>query len=153
MRSSPLFNNGKLKETEIQLVRHTYGMLPSVARYVVDHPERRDRFADRSLTHLVGLNFSRSWCLSHIAEAVRQAERRGRALKLGDADHLEAMAAQHLAAALPLAVSGGWMGDHWLHTFAMRALQACTPNFSTPNYSKESRLEAKVQQRIKHGRL
>jgi hypothetical protein len=43
---------------------------------------------------------------------------------MGRAEELEAMAAEHLAAALPLATSGGWMGDHWLHTFALLALQA-----------------------------
>jgi len=43
---------------------------------------------------------------------------------MGRAEELEIMAAEHLAAALPLATSGGWMGDHWLHTFALLALQA-----------------------------
>ena len=88
----------------------------------------RGRSSDRSLTHLVGLNFSRSWSLNHIAEVARTAERRGRVLKVGTADQLEAMANEHLAAALPLAVSGGWMGDHWLHTFALVASQSRTHN-------------------------
>ena len=37
---------------------------------------------------------------------------------------LREMADAHLTAALPLACSGAWMGDHWLHTFAVVALLA-----------------------------
>ena len=58
--------------------------------------------------------------------AAREAERLGRELNLGSAIQLETMAVEHLAVALPLTVSGGWMGDHWLHTFALLAFQAST---------------------------
>ena len=33
----------------------------------------------------------------------------------------ERMAEEHMGYALPLVRSGGWMGDHWLHTFALLA--------------------------------
>ena len=82
--------------------------------------------ADRSLTHLVGLNFSRSWCLSGLASVLGPLEVGGcgAAAKIGPAEALRGMAAAHLDSALPLAASGAWMGDHWLHTFAARALFA-----------------------------
>ena len=104
-----------------QCVRWLDRQFPSARRWEVD---RDGDPADRSLTHLVGLNFSRSWCLSHIAAVARKAAAGGGGLAMGRAEELEIMAAEHLAAALPLATSGGWMGDHWLHTFALLALQA-----------------------------
>ena len=76
--------------------------------------------ADRSLTHLVGLNFARSWCLSRLAATI---DRSG-AARMGSPAALRSMAAAHLEAALPLAASGEWMGDHWLHTFALLAVEA-----------------------------
>lgn len=76
---------------------------------------------DRSLTHLVGLNFSRSWCLSNLATAIAAAGTGG--AEMGEPAALRRMAAQHLAIALPMVVSGGWMGDHWLHTFALLAVE------------------------------
>ena len=76
--------------------------------------------ADRSLTHLVGLNFARSWCLSRLATAIAG----GGTARMGSPAALRSMAAAHLEAALPLAASGEWMGDHWLHTFALLAVEA-----------------------------
>ena len=77
--------------------------------------------ADRSLTHLVGLNFARSWCLSRLAATIANG---GGAARMGSPAALRSMAAAHLEAALPLAASGEWMGDHWLHTFALLAVEA-----------------------------
>jgi hypothetical protein len=68
---------------------------------------------DGQITHLDGLNLSRAWCWRAIASALPENDPR-RAL---------AMTAYqtHLDAALPH-VSGDYMGEHWLATFAMLAL-------------------------------
>ena len=71
--------------------------------------------SDGKIAHLDGLNFSRAWCWCGIAQAL-------------PARHLAAAlarstAAAHLAAALPH-VAGDYMGEHWLATFALLALEA-----------------------------
>ncbi|WP_219895142.1 DUF2891 domain-containing protein [Aquisediminimonas profunda] len=71
--------------------------------------------SDGKIAHLDGLNLSRAWCLREIVAA------------LGD-DHpltarLLANAELHLAAALPH-IAGDFMGEHWLATFALLALEA-----------------------------
>ena len=69
--------------------------------------------SDGKIAHLDGLNLSRAWCWRAIAA------------KLGTADPAasvaEAAAEQHLAAALPH-VTGDYMGEHWLASFALLAL-------------------------------
>ncbi|WP_250473527.1 DUF2891 domain-containing protein [Caballeronia sp. GAFFF1] len=71
--------------------------------------------SDGKLAHLDGLNLSRAWCQRTIA----------RALPPGDARVavLEASAAEHLAAGIEH-VAGDYMGEHWLATFALLALEA-----------------------------
>jgi hypothetical protein len=71
--------------------------------------------SDGKLAHLDGLNLSRAWCQRSIA----------RALPLGDAriTPLEETAREHLAAGLAH-VAGDYMGEHWLATFALLALEA-----------------------------
>lgn len=64
-------------------------------------PTVTDR-ADPKQSHLDGLALSRAWCLK----------------KLGYA----AAAERHLAAALPHAISGPYVGTHWLASFAALAL-------------------------------
>lgn len=71
--------------------------------------------SDGKIAHLDGLNLSRAWCLREIAQAL-------------GADHalvsaLLANAERHLAVALPH-LSADYMGEHWLATFALLALQA-----------------------------
>ena len=71
--------------------------------------------SDGKIAHLDGLNLSRAWCWRHIAT------------RLGP-DHPAAgpalAAAQtHVTASLPH-VSGDYMGEHWLATFALLALQS-----------------------------
>jgi len=68
---------------------------------------------DGQITHLDGLNLSRSWCFRSL----------GRALPEGDPRRAvcEAAYTQHLEAALPH-VSGDYMGEHWLATFALLAM-------------------------------
>jgi hypothetical protein len=67
--------------------------------------------SDGKIAHLDGLNLSRAWCWRSIAPLLPAAER---ALAQGTAD-------SHLAAALPH-ISGDYMGEHWLATFALLAL-------------------------------
>lgn len=78
-------------------------------------PARVSDRSDGKIAHLDGLNFSRAWCWRSIARA------------LGE-DHVvtpiaRAAAAQHIAASLPH-VAGDYMGEHWLATFALLALEA-----------------------------
>lgn len=67
--------------------------------------------SDGKIAHLDGLNLSRAWCWLGIAPLLPSVER---AIAEGAAD-------DHLAAALPH-ISGDYMGEHWLATFALLAL-------------------------------
>jgi len=71
--------------------------------------------SDGKLAHLDGLNLSRAWCQRTIA----------RALPAGDARIavLETAAHEHLASGIAH-VAGDYMGEHWLATFALLALEA-----------------------------
>lgn len=70
---------------------------------------------DGRIAHLDGLNLSRAWCWRSIA----------RALPPSDPRHsiLEAAAQVHLQSALDH-IAGDYMGEHWLATFALLALEA-----------------------------
>jgi len=70
--------------------------------------------SDGKLAHLDGLNLSRAWCWRQIAAAL-PAEHGAAAL-------VRATAETHLAAALPH-VAGDYMGEHWLASFALLALE------------------------------
>lgn len=65
--------------------------------------------------HLAGLNLSRAWCWRRL----------GALLPDGDPWHVTAAEAstQHLAASLELAVGGDYVGEHWLTSFAVLALE------------------------------
>jgi len=77
-------------------------------------PARVSDRADGKIAHLDGLNLSRAWCWRGIAGALDQADPvRPRAL---------ASAEIHLSASLPH-VAGDYMGEHWLASFAVLALQ------------------------------
>lgn len=71
----------------------------------------RDR-SDGKLAHLDGLNLSRAWCLQALAtdQSTTLSER------------LLASADAHLQVSLPH-IDGDYMGEHWLATFALLALQ------------------------------
>ena len=69
--------------------------------------------SDGKIAHLDGLNLSRAWCWRSIAPLLSPA---GRAVAEDAAD-------THLAAALPH-MSGDYMGEHWLASFALLALLA-----------------------------
>ncbi|MDX8357053.1 DUF2891 domain-containing protein [Sphingopyxis terrae] len=69
--------------------------------------------SDGKIAHLDGLNLSRAWCWRAIAANLGAAH--------PAASVAEAAAEQHLAAALPH-VTGDYMGEHWLASFALLAL-------------------------------
>ncbi len=70
---------------------------------------------DGKIAHLDGLNLSRAWCWRSLASALLASDPRRDAMA-GAAD-------RHLAASLP-AVAGDYMGEHWLASFALLALEA-----------------------------
>ena len=71
--------------------------------------------SDGKIAHLDGLNLSRAWCWRGIASALPPEDpRRGVALAAAD---------RHLDVALPQ-VTGDYMGEHWLASFALLALLA-----------------------------
>ncbi|MCG7361109.1 DUF2891 domain-containing protein [Roseomonas sp. ACRSG] len=79
------------------------------------HPATVSDRTDGKIAHLDGLNLSRAWCWRSIAAALPEADPR-RALALETAE-------VHLQSALPH-VAGDYMGEHWLASFAVLALEA-----------------------------
>jgi Protein of unknown function (DUF2891) len=74
--------------------------------------------ADRSdgrIAHLDGLNFTRAWCWNNLASGLAPTDARCQVMR--------AAARRHLEASLPH-VSGDYMGEHWLATFAWLALES-----------------------------
>jgi hypothetical protein len=71
--------------------------------------------SDGKIAHLDGLNLSRAWCWKSLASTWAEDDPR-RAVAI-DAVNL------HLTASLPY-VTGDYMGEHWLATFALLALRA-----------------------------
>jgi hypothetical protein len=67
--------------------------------------------SDGKIAHLDGLNLSRAWCWRSLAPLLPDHER----------EIAEAAAGEHLAAAMPH-LSGDYMGEHWLASFALLAL-------------------------------
>ncbi len=65
--------------------------------------------SDGKIAHLDGLNLSRAWCWRGLAEAPA-------------AERAKDIATVHLDASLPH-VTGDYMGEHWLATFALLALE------------------------------
>ncbi len=68
---------------------------------------------DGKIAHLDGLNLSRAWCWRGLAGTLPAGDPRRTAM--------EAAAEVHLAASLPH-VAGDYMGEHWLASFAVLAL-------------------------------
>jgi hypothetical protein len=78
-------------------------------------PARVSDRGDGKIAHLDGLNLSRAWCWRGIGRSAGDDEAlRGVA---------EAAANRHLAVSLPH-VTGDYMGEHWLASFALLALLA-----------------------------
>jgi hypothetical protein len=68
---------------------------------------------DGKIAHLDGLNLSRAWCWTGLAQSWASTDKR-RAIALEAAE-------VHLQASMPY-VGGDYMGEHWLATFALLAL-------------------------------
>lgn len=71
--------------------------------------------SDYQTVHLVGLSFSRAWCMKGIAKSLPA----GHPLK----SHFEETAQKLLGNALPLVFDGNYGGEHWLASFALMALE------------------------------
>lgn len=69
---------------------------------------------DFQTVHLVGLSFSRAWCMKGIAAALPDSH--------PEKQHLIQTAEKLLHNALPLVFEGNYGGDHWLASFAIMAL-------------------------------
>jgi DUF2891 family protein len=98
--------------------RWIHRFLPRIAHGQPETLFRPALVSDRSdgkIAHLDGVNLSRAWCWRSLARTWDAEDpRRARA---------EAAANAHLAASLPY-VAGDYMGEHWLATFALLALEA-----------------------------
>ena len=64
---------------------------------------------DGKLVHLVGLNFSRAWCLFDIGHTLGNSQ-------------LISIAETHINDSMPQVVNGDYAGEHWLASFAVMAL-------------------------------
>ena len=69
--------------------------------------------SDGKIAHLDGVNLSRAWCWRGLAGALEPEL----------ADLARRTAGEHLDSSLPH-VAGDYMGEHWLATFALLALEA-----------------------------
>lgn len=78
-------------------------------------PARVSDRTDGKIAHLDGLNFSRAWCWRSIASALGNAH--------PVTKRAQTAANTHINASLPH-VAGDYMGEHWLATFALLALEA-----------------------------
>ena len=68
--------------------------------------------ADAKIVHLHGVNLSRAWCWSLLYPELQPELR----------DPVERSIAAHLAASVPAATGGDYVGTHWLASFALLAL-------------------------------
>jgi Protein of unknown function (DUF2891) len=68
--------------------------------------------ADARIVHLHGLNLSRAWCWRLLRPELPTVLR----------DPVDTAIAEHLAASLPTATAGEYVGTHWLASFALLAL-------------------------------
>jgi hypothetical protein len=71
--------------------------------------------SDGRIAHLDGLNLSRAWCWNNLAASLDRADPRH--------DLMRDAAARHLDSSIRH-VTGDYMGEHWLATFAVLALEA-----------------------------
>jgi hypothetical protein len=103
--------------TPVDFAEWLGGFLPDLASgqpsCLFAPPYVSDR-SDGKIAHLDGLNFSRAWIWRSLARQMADAPWAGLAMEAAD---------RHLRASLPH-ISGDYMGEHWLATFAMLALEA-----------------------------
>jgi hypothetical protein len=93
------------------------GALPAIARReprTLFEPASVSDRTDPQIVHLDGLNLSRAWCFRGIADALPPADARRAPLF--------AAAEAHLLAGMAGLASSDYFGEHWLATFALRAL-------------------------------
>ena len=127
--SEDFLSNGLLEAVLMHRVFHGHGATLAVARFngwwdgfVPDQAELSHWFiplvpgdrSDARLTHIDGLNLSRAWCWSQLVDAMPD----GLQPQVRRAIHA------HLAASLPHAAHGDYVGTHWLASFALLALTA-----------------------------
>ena len=72
---------------------------------------------DGQITHLDGLNLSRAWCWRALAETFATDDPRKAVAASAFQTHLDAALAH---------VTGDYMGEHWLATFALLAISEST---------------------------
>lgn len=70
---------------------------------------------DYQTVHLVGLSFSKAWCMKEVAKALPAGHSMKAAFKNKSSEFLQK--------ALPLLFQGNYGGDHWLASFAVYALE------------------------------
>jgi len=93
------------------------GFLPDLAEgrpATLFQPARVSDRSDGRIAHLDGVNLSRAWCWRGLAGALGDGPVAILAREAAD---------RHLAASLPH-ISGDYMGEHWLASFALLALLA-----------------------------
>jgi hypothetical protein len=95
--------------------------LPRIAQQepaTLFQPARVSDRTDGKIAHLDGLNLSRAWCWNSLAGALPQDDARRQVA--------QEAAALHLAQGLPH-IASDYMGEHWLASFAVLALEAGQP--------------------------
>lgn len=87
------------------------GFLPEITdpNFMLKPAAVTDR-TDGKLVHLDGLNLSRAWCLYSLSNENKKLS------------HLRPIADAHLQKALSTIFDGDYMGEHWLASFALKAL-------------------------------
>jgi hypothetical protein len=79
------------------------------------HPASVSDRGDGKIAHLDGVNLSRAWCWRGVARAAAEDEALARAAAEAAETHLAASLAH---------ITGDYMGEHWLASFALLALLA-----------------------------
>jgi len=74
-------------------------------------PAEVSDLTDPQIVHLVGLNLNRAWTMQGVLSALRQSDRRSKALDLSMKAHAEE--------GMRYVFSGHYEGEHWLATFAV----------------------------------
>ncbi len=82
-------------------------------QHLTELPHVSDR-SDLQIVHLDGLCFSRSWCMSGIAQELPKTDPRRKLLL--------ASSVKHLNQSLSTVASGEYGGEHWLASFAVYAI-------------------------------
>jgi hypothetical protein len=90
---------------------HTHRREPQVLFEPLSVSDR----SDGRIVHLDGLNLSRAWCWSNLASCFAHSDKRRQVMRDAASRHLEA-SREH--------IGEDYMGEHWLATFLLLALEA-----------------------------